>query len=202
MAQSKTAVIRSDLDIVIARTMARDMAKALGFGPIDQARIATAVSELARNIFLYAGTGNVTVRDIEKGSRKGIEIICEDQGPGIPNIDLVMQDGYSTSRGMGMGLPGAKRLMDEFDIKSKEGVGTTIVCRKRRRTYAGCSACQVRVVARSGWQIVRVSASLPGEYLRSRKPAARESHADVVRHQASQPVVALHRHSYRHQMAQ
>ncbi|MDW8406076.1 anti-sigma regulatory factor, partial [Chloroflexus sp.] len=118
MAQSKTAVIRSDLDIVIARTMARDMAKALGFGPIDQARIATAVSELARNIFLYAGTGNVTVRDIEKGSRKGIEIICEDQGPGIPNIDLVMQDGYSTSRGMGMGLPGAKRLMDEFDIKS------------------------------------------------------------------------------------
>ncbi|ABY35871.1 MULTISPECIES: anti-sigma regulatory factor [Chloroflexus] len=132
MAQSKTAVIRSDLDIVIARTMARDMAKALGFGPIDQARIATAVSELARNIFLYAGTGNVTVRDIEKGSRKGIEIICEDQGPGIPNIDLVMQDGYSTSRGMGMGLPGAKRLMDEFDIKSKEGVGTTIVCRKWR----------------------------------------------------------------------
>lgn len=132
MAQSKTAVIRSDLDIVIARTMARDMAKALGFGPIDQARIATAVSELARNIFLYAGTGNVIVRDIEKGSRKGIEIICEDQGPGIPNIDLVMQDGYSTSRGMGMGLPGAKRLMDEFDIKSQEGVGTTIVCRKWR----------------------------------------------------------------------
>lgn len=123
MAQSKTAVIRSDLDIVIARTMARDMAKALGFGPIDQARIATAVSELARNIFLYAGTGNVTVRDIERGSRKGIEIICEDQGPGIPNIDLVMQDGYSTSHGMGMGLPGAKRLMDEFDIKSKEGEG-------------------------------------------------------------------------------
>ncbi|ACL23661.1 anti-sigma regulatory factor [Chloroflexus aggregans] len=132
MAQSKTAVIRSDFDIVIARTMARDMAKALGFGPIDQARIATAVSELARNIFLYAGTGNVTVRNIEKGSRKGIEIICEDQGPGIPNIDLVMQDGYSTSRGMGMGLPGAKRLMDEFDIKSQEGVGTTIICRKWR----------------------------------------------------------------------
>ncbi|GIV88906.1 MAG: serine/threonine protein kinase [Chloroflexus sp.] len=132
MAQSKTAVIRSDLDIVIARTMARDMAKALGFGPIDQARIATAVSELARNIFLYAGTGNVTVRNIEKGARKGIEIICEDQGPGIPNIDLVMQDGYSTSRGMGMGLPGAKRLMDEFDIKSQEGVGTTIICRKWR----------------------------------------------------------------------
>ena len=130
MAQPKVAVIRSDLDIVIARTLARDTAKQLGFGAIDQARIATAVSELARNIFLYAGTGTVTVRDIERPSRKGIEIICEDQGPGISDISLVMQDGYSTSRGMGMGLPGAKRLMDEFDIKSHDGVGTTITCRK------------------------------------------------------------------------
>lgn len=132
MGQAKAAVIRSDLDIVIARTMARDTAKALGFGAIDQARIATAVSELARNIFLYAGTGTVTVREIERNARKGIEIICEDQGPGIADIDLVMQDGYSTSRGMGMGLPGAKRLMDEFDLRSKEGVGTTITCRKWR----------------------------------------------------------------------
>jgi serine/threonine-protein kinase RsbT len=132
MAQPKTAVIRSDLDIVIARTMARDAAKTLGFGAIDQARIATAVSELARNIFLYAGTGNVTVKEIEKIGRKGIEIVCEDQGPGIANVDLVMQDGYSTSRGMGMGLPGAKRLMDEFNIRSQEGVGTTITCRKWR----------------------------------------------------------------------
>lgn len=130
MAQPKVAVIRSDLDIVIARTLARDTAKQLGFGAIDQARIATAVSELARNIFLYAGTGTVTVRDIERPGRRGIEIVCEDQGPGIHDINVVMQDGYSTSRGMGMGLPGAKRLMDEFDIKSQEGVGTTITCRK------------------------------------------------------------------------
>ena len=125
-------VIRSDLDIVVARTRARDTAKSLGFGAIDQARIATAVSELARNIFLYAGTGEVIVRSIERNGRKGIEIVCEDQGPGIANIDLVMQDGYSTSRGMGMGLPGAKRLMDEFYIKSQENVGTTITCRKWR----------------------------------------------------------------------
>jgi serine/threonine-protein kinase RsbT len=125
-------VIRSDLDIVVARTRARDAAKAMGFGAIDQARIATAVSELARNIFLYAGTGEVIVRQIERNARKGIEIVCDDQGPGIPNIDLVMQDGYSTSRGMGMGLPGAKRLMDEFQIKSQENVGTTITCRKWR----------------------------------------------------------------------
>lgn len=127
-----TTVIRSDLDIVVARTRARDAAKTMGFGAIDQARIATAVSELARNIFLYAGTGEVVVRQIERNSRKGIEIVCADQGPGIANIDLVMQDGYSTSRGMGMGLPGAKRLMDEFHIKSQENVGTTITCRKWR----------------------------------------------------------------------
>lgn len=132
MAQVKAAAIRSDLDIVIARTLARDTAKNMGFGAIDQARIATAVSELARNIFLYAGTGTVTVREIERSGRKGIEIVCDDQGPGIANIETVMQDGYSTSRGMGMGLPGAKRLMDEFDIRSQEGVGTTITCRKWR----------------------------------------------------------------------
>lgn len=132
MSQSKVAPIRSDLDIVIARTLARDTAKALGFGAIDQARIATAVSELARNIFLYAGSGTVTVKGLDRNGRKGIEIVCDDQGPGIANIDLVMQDGYSTSRGMGMGLPGAKRLMDEFDIHSREGEGTTITCRKWR----------------------------------------------------------------------
>jgi serine/threonine-protein kinase RsbT len=132
MSQPKVAPVRSDLDIVIARTLARDTAKALGFGAIDQARIATAVSELARNIFLYAGSGTVTVKGLDRNGRKGIEIVCDDQGPGIANIDLVMQDGYSTSRGMGMGLPGAKRLMDEFDIRSREGQGTTIICRKWR----------------------------------------------------------------------
>ncbi len=132
MGQPKSAVIRSDLDIVIARTMARDMARALGFSAVDQARIATAVSELARNIYLYAGTGTVTVREVEKLGRKGIEIVCEDQGPGIPDVDLVMQDGYTTSRGMGMGLPGAKRLMDDFVIQSQVGVGTKIVLRKWR----------------------------------------------------------------------
>lgn len=132
MVQDKAAVIRSDLDIVIARTLARDMAKLLGFGAIDQARIATAVSELARNIFLYAGTGSVRVREVDRNGRKGLEIVCDDQGPGIADISLVMQDGYSTSRGMGMGLPGAKRLMDEFDIRSVEGQGTTVVCRKWR----------------------------------------------------------------------
>ncbi|NTW03420.1 MAG: anti-sigma regulatory factor, partial [Oscillochloris sp.] len=110
MSSPSDVAIYSDLDIVTARSIARDAAKQLGFGAIDQARIATAVSELARNIFLYAGTGTVSVRLLYRKGRHGIEIICEDQGPGIADTALVMQDGYSTSRGMGVGLPGAKRL--------------------------------------------------------------------------------------------
>lgn len=132
MSGPSDVAIRSDLDIVLARSAAREVAKRLGFGAIDQARIATAVSELARNIFLYAGSGTVSVRPLERRGRPGIEIICEDQGPGIADIALVMQDGYSTSRGMGMGLPGAKRLMDEFELCSQVGVGTTVTCRKWR----------------------------------------------------------------------
>lgn len=128
----KVTTVRSDLDIVTARSVARDIAKSQGFGAVDQARIATAVSELARNIFLYADSGKVMSKPVERGSRKGIEIVFEDQGPGIDNVDQVMQDGYTTSRGMGMGLPGAKRLMDEFEIQSTPGVGTTITCRKWR----------------------------------------------------------------------
>lgn len=130
--EAKVTTVRSDLDIVTARSVARDIAKSQGFGAVDQARIATAVSELARNIFLYADSGKVTSKPVERGSRKGIEVVFEDQGPGIDNLDQVMQDGYTTSRGMGMGLPGARRLMDEFEIQSTPGVGTTIVCRKWR----------------------------------------------------------------------
>jgi len=130
MMQDRTLLIRSDLDIVSARVEGRDMAKAVGFGTIDQARIATAISELARNIVLYAGEGTVTLRLAERGSKKGIEILCEDQGPGIEDVSLVLQDGYSTSRGLGMGLPGAKRLMDEFEIDSRLGTGTRVIVRK------------------------------------------------------------------------
>lgn len=126
----RTLLIRSDLDIVSARVEGRDMAKTLGFGTIDQARIATAISELTRNIVLYASEGTVTLRPIERGSKKGIEVVCEDHGPGIEDVSLVMQDGYSTSRGLGMGLPGAKRLMDEFEIESQVGKGTRVVTRK------------------------------------------------------------------------
>lgn len=132
LSQPKVLPIQSDLDIVTARSAVRDMAKHLGFGSIDQARISTAVSELARNMYLYAEAGTVTARIVERNGSTGIEIEFRDQGPGIGDIKLVMQDGYTTSQGMGKGLPGAKRLMHEFDIQSTVGVGTTIVCRKWR----------------------------------------------------------------------
>jgi serine/threonine-protein kinase RsbT len=130
--QKNVISIQSDLDIVTARSSVRELAKKQGFVPIDQARIATAVSELARNIFLYAHAGTVTISAIEREGRRGLEIICEDKGPGIPDISRALQDEYSTSGGKGMGLPGAKRLMDEFDVQSTVGQGTRIVCCKWR----------------------------------------------------------------------
>jgi serine/threonine-protein kinase RsbT len=123
--------VKTDLDIVSARVEGRNLAKEMGFGTIDQARIATAISELARNIVLYAPKGRVTVRAIASNDGgQGIEVVCEDDGPGIANVELVMQDGYSTSSGLGMGLPGTKRLMDEFEIETKLGVGTKVTVRK------------------------------------------------------------------------
>jgi len=102
------------------------MAKEIGFGTVDQARIATAVSELARNIYLYAKNGQVCFEYIYTNSQKGILMTAVDTGPGIKDISRVMQDGYTTSGGLGAGLPGVKRLMDEFDIESAAGEGTKI----------------------------------------------------------------------------
>ena len=131
LAEERCIPVKTDLDIISARVEGRNLARELGFGTIDQARIATAISELARNIVLYAPEGKVTVRAIssEAGGR-GIEVVCEDNGPGIANVELVMQDGYSTSSGLGMGLPGTKRLMDEFEIETKLGVGTRVTVRR------------------------------------------------------------------------
>lgn len=122
--------VRSDLDIVTARVEGRELAKELGFGVIDQARIATAISELTRNIVQYAEEGQAIIRELDSSGRRGIEIVCEDQGPGIPDVELAMRDGYSTSKSLGMGMSGAKRLMDEFEIESELGVGTTVTIRK------------------------------------------------------------------------
>ena len=130
MEKSKEVSINNSEDIILARQIAREMAKELGFGLADQTRITTAVSELSRNIYTNAGTGRVVVKALSESAKKGIEIIAEDKGPGIPDIELAMQDGYSTNKGLGQGLPGTKRLMDEFGIKSEVGIGTTVTIRK------------------------------------------------------------------------
>lgn len=118
--------IKHEWDIVEARQLGRDIAKSLGFGTVDQARITTAISELARNIYLYAGQGMMCFEVIENAEQKGMCLTAIDQGPGIKDISLAMQDGYTTSGGLGTGLPGVKRLMDEFDLKSEVEKGTEI----------------------------------------------------------------------------
>ncbi|MBU7596029.1 anti-sigma regulatory factor [Metabacillus halosaccharovorans] len=118
--------IVTEWDIVAARQLGRNVAKELGFGTVDQARITTAISELARNIYLYAGQGEMRIERIQDLGKKGLKIIAIDSGPGIPDIRKVMEDGFSTSGGLGAGLPGVKRLMDDFDISSSVGEGTNI----------------------------------------------------------------------------
>ncbi|MCJ8008511.1 anti-sigma regulatory factor [Lederbergia wuyishanensis] len=122
--------IINEWDIVAVRQLGRNVAKELGFGTVDQARITTAISELARNIFLYAGQGEVCIVKEHQNGRNGLKIIAKDNGPGIADIRRVMEDGYTTSGGLGAGLPGVKRLMDEFDIQSKLHEGTEIVAVK------------------------------------------------------------------------
>jgi len=122
--------LKNEFDIVAARQAARNLSKSMGFGLVDQTRITTAISELARNIVLYAGEGSIYLRSVNDGCQNGIEILASDDGPGIADIKLAMQDGYTTSRGLGTGLPGTKRLMDEFSIRSSLGEGTQVVVRK------------------------------------------------------------------------
>ncbi|MDD2234792.1 MAG: anti-sigma regulatory factor [Desulfitobacteriaceae bacterium] len=130
MSISISVDISTENDIVTARQKGRFLAKELGFSIVDQCRIATGISELARNIFLYAPTGKIIISSIVKNSRQGIAIVAEDNGPGISDIKLALLDGFSTSNGLGMGLPGCQRLMDEFEIKSELDIGTKIVIKK------------------------------------------------------------------------
>lgn len=122
--------IRSDGDILVARQQGRELGVHLGFGPSDLAVIATAISELARNILLYAKGGSIVCWTVERGTKKGIVIQAADEGPGISNVEAVMKDGYSTCGGLGLGLPGVRRLMDEFAIVSRESQGTTVTAIK------------------------------------------------------------------------
>lgn len=124
---SQTCVeVKSEWSIVAARQAGRTMAKEIGFGSVDQARITTAISELARNIYLYAKRGQICIEKVVLLNKVGIKVTALDHGPGIRDIRKVMEDGFTTSGGLGAGLPGVKRLMDEFSIDSIIGKGTTI----------------------------------------------------------------------------
>jgi serine/threonine-protein kinase RsbT len=113
-------------DIVSARQQVRSLAAALGFSSTDQTLVALAVSEIARNIVSYATRGQVLMSELDVDGRIGILVVAQDDGPGIADVELAMRDGYSTARSLGMGLPGARRVMDDFDIVSEPGRGTTI----------------------------------------------------------------------------
>src|SRR2546430_17161896 len=130
MPTESVVTILSDIDVVVARQRGRTMASDIGFHSTDQTIIATAISELARNIVAYAGSGEIKLQAIDQGTRKGMAVVATDKGPGIPDIHRAMQDGYSTGHGLGLGLPGTKRLMDEFDMKSVVGRGTTVTVKK------------------------------------------------------------------------
>jgi serine/threonine-protein kinase RsbT len=125
--------INSDQDIVSARQKGRLMATELGFSTGDATLIATAISELARNIVSYAGKGEIKLQEIQGSSQVGILVVASDAGPGIVDIRQALRDGYSTSGSLGLGLPGVRRLMDEFTITSQQGRGTIVAVKKWRQ---------------------------------------------------------------------
>lgn len=122
--------VSSDADVVAAREKGRELSAQLGFSSIDLTLIVTAISELARNILLYADRGEILLGVDNDGGHPGIVVVARDEGPGIPDLELAMRDSYSTGNGLGLGLPGARRLMDEFAIESEVSKGTTVVMKK------------------------------------------------------------------------
>ena len=118
--------IRTDADVVTARHEARAIGAGLGFSSTDLTLLATAISEIARNITTYAGEGEVALRVLDNGGRRGIEVVATDAGPGIDDVELAMQDGYTTGSGLGLGLPGTRRLVDEFELRTQPGSGTSV----------------------------------------------------------------------------
>jgi len=130
MPNETRVLIMSALDIVTARQQGRSLAVELGFEGAEVTLVAAAISEVARNIVEYAKSGEIVFHSVKNGAKQGLCVVARDQGPGIADVAQAMQYGYSTRRGLGVGLPGAKLLMDEFDIVSKPGAGTTITMKK------------------------------------------------------------------------
>lgn len=130
MAPELRIPIEADGDIVVARKAGRDLAAELSFGPSDLTVIAAAISEVARNIYSYARRGEIRLKLVEQQGRRGIEVVAVDSGPGIVDVELAFQDGYSTSGSLGLGLPGVRRLMDVCEVQTGPGQGTTVLLRK------------------------------------------------------------------------
>jgi len=128
--------VTADVDVVTARQRGREVAAQAGFSSGDQTVIAAAISEIARNILNYAKRGEVLLSVVTNGDRQGVIVVARDQGPGIPDVQRALEDGYSTSGGLGLGLPGARRLMDDFEVTSSLGKGTTVTMKKWRRMNA------------------------------------------------------------------
>jgi serine/threonine-protein kinase RsbT len=124
--------VASDSDMVPARAEGRRLAERLGFSHTDATLIATAISEVGRNILVHAGTGDIKLTALYDNGRCGLEVVAHDDGPGISDVDAALRDGYASRGGLGLGLPGARRLMDEFDVVSRLGEGTTVKMRKWR----------------------------------------------------------------------
>lgn len=133
MSDKMRVLINTEYDIVTARHQVRNLCTGLNFSSGEQTLVATCVSELARNIVEYAGTGEMIIGLINKKDEQGIIIIANDKGPGIPDIEMAMKDGYSTSKGLGIGLPGCRRIMDEFEIVSRPGEGTKVTVKKWKK---------------------------------------------------------------------
>ncbi len=126
-------LITCEGDLITARKVARSLAIRQGFGITDITRIVTATSELARNVLSYAGSGVMKWKALNMGIDRGIELAFEDQGQGIANVELALQEGFSTGNGLGLGLPGSRRLMDQMEVLSEVGKGTTVIVRKYRK---------------------------------------------------------------------
>lgn len=126
VSKTDTLNVRSSTDIVLIRQAVRNWTAELGFSLVDQTKMITAASELARNSLEYGGGGRVIFESLQLGSKRGLRLTFEDHGPGIPDIGLAMKDGYTSGKGMGLGLGGAKRLVNEFELQSTVGEGTRV----------------------------------------------------------------------------
>jgi serine/threonine-protein kinase RsbT len=128
----ETRPVRSDEDVVLVRRTVREWAVAAGFSLVDQTKLVTAASEIARNVVNYGGGGSLRLEALNDGARRGLRLVFEDEGPGIPDVDQALKDGFTTGGGLGLGLGGARRLVNEFEIRTKAGEGTQVALTRWR----------------------------------------------------------------------